>query len=32
MGKGISSIENNYQWHGKAPSNEELELFIKELS
>jgi transketolase len=32
MGKGIPSIENNYQWHGKAPSNEELELFIKELS
>ncbi len=31
MGKGIKSIENNYQWHGKAPSKEELETFLKEL-
>ncbi len=32
MGKGIKSIENDYRWHGKAPSKTELELFLKELS
>ncbi len=31
MGKGIKSIENDYRWHGKAPSKSELELFLKEL-
>ncbi|NTW32199.1 MAG: transketolase [Bacteroidetes bacterium] len=31
MGKGISSIENDYHWHGKAPSKEEAENFIKQL-
>jgi len=32
MGKGVKSIENDYRWHGKAPSKTELELFLKELS
>jgi transketolase len=31
MGKGISEIEGDYKWHGKAPNNEELEIFLKEL-
>ncbi len=31
MGKGISQIENNHNWHGKAPSKEELDVFIREL-
>jgi transketolase len=29
MGKGVSTIENDYHWHGKAPSKEQLEEFIK---
>ncbi len=29
MGKGVKTIENEYQWHGKAPSKEQLEEFIK---
>jgi transketolase len=32
MGKGVPEIENNYQWHGKAPTKEQLKLFIKNLS
>jgi len=32
MGKGIKSIEGDYRWHGKAPSMEQAEGFIKELS
>lgn len=32
MGKGIKSIEDNYGWHGRVPSKNELELFLKELS
>jgi len=32
MGKGISQIENNHNWHGKAPSKEELDIFIGELN
>ncbi len=32
MGKGIKSIENNYAWHGRVPSTEELVQFLKELS
>ncbi len=32
MGKGVKSIEDDYRWHGKAPSKEELELFLKELA
>ena len=30
-GKGIKEIENKYQWHGKPPSREEEQLFLKEL-
>ena len=30
-GKGIKAIENNPAWHHKAPSNEELKRFKKEL-
>ncbi|MDX9906655.1 MAG: transketolase [Bacteroidales bacterium] len=32
MGKGVRSIENDYRWHGKAPSKEELERFLRELA
>ena len=31
MGKGVPSIENNNQWHGKVPSKEELGLFLEEV-
>jgi transketolase len=31
MGKGVKSIEGDYKWHGKAPSKDELDLFLKEL-
>ena len=31
MGRGISEIEDDYRWHGKAPTKEEAERFIKEL-
>ena len=31
-GKGISFMENNVGWHGKAPSDEELETAMKELA
>ncbi len=31
MGKGVASIENDYSWHGKAPSNEQAVQFLKEL-
>ena len=31
MGKGIPSIENNNQWHGKVPSKEQLNEFLNEL-
>ncbi len=30
-GKGVSFMENNAGWHGKAPSDEELEKALKEL-
>jgi transketolase len=30
-GKGISFMEGNYKWHGKAPDNEELTLALNEL-
>lgn len=30
-GKGVSFMENNASWHGKAPNNEELEQALKEL-
>lgn len=31
MGKGVPSIENNNQWHGKVPSKLELVKFLKEM-
>lgn len=31
-GKGVSFMENNASWHGKAPNNEEYENAIKELN
>ncbi|MBI4647698.1 MAG: transketolase [Bacteroidia bacterium] len=31
MGKGVKSIEDDYRWHGKAPSPEESLLFIKKI-
>lgn len=30
-GKGVSFMEGSYKWHGKAPSNEELEKALTEL-
>jgi transketolase len=30
-GKGVSEIENDYRWHGKAPTKEEGERFLKEI-
>jgi len=32
MGKGITSIENDHRWHGRAPSPREAEEFFKVLS
>ena len=32
MGKGVKSIEDNNQWHGKVPSKEQLPVFLNELS
>jgi len=31
MGKGLRSIENNYHWHGRPPSKEDLPIFLDEL-
>jgi transketolase len=31
MGRGVKSIENDYNWHGKAPSPSEADQFIREL-
>ncbi len=31
-GKGVSFMENEVSWHGKAPNQEEYELAIKELN
>ncbi len=31
MGKGVASIENDYHWHGKPPTKEQLPQFLKEL-
>lgn len=31
-GKGVSFMENNYAWHGKAPNAEEYEIAMKELN
>lgn len=30
-GKGVKEIENDYRWHGKPPSAEEAERFLKEI-
>ena len=30
-GKGVSFMENNADWHGKAPNDEQLEIALKEL-
>ena len=30
-GKGVSFMENNYGWHGKAPNDEEYEIAMNEL-
>jgi transketolase len=32
MGKGVPSIENNNQWHGKVPTKEQVIDFIEELN
>ena len=32
MGKGIKSIENDYRWHGKAPTAEQAINFIQQLT
>ncbi len=32
MGKGVKSIEDNNQWHGKVPTKEQLHDFLNELS
>ncbi len=31
MGKGVKSIENNYEWHGKPPKKEEFQNFLGQL-
>ena len=31
MGKGVPSIENNNQWHGKVPTKEQVKEFLHEL-
>lgn len=31
MGKGVKSIENNFRWHGKPPTLEEVSKFLLEL-
>lgn len=31
-GKGVSFMENDYKWHGKAPTREEANLALKELN
>ncbi|OGM08043.1 transketolase [Candidatus Woesebacteria bacterium RBG_16_36_11] len=31
-GKGVSFMEGRYEWHGKVPNKEELQLALKELS
>lgn len=32
MGKGVSFMENKAEWHGKAPTKEQAEIALKELS
>ncbi len=31
MGKGVKSIEDDYRWHGKAPSKEQLNDFLTQI-
>jgi len=31
-GKGVSFMENNVDWHGKAPSKAETEIALRELA
>ena len=31
-GKGVSFMENNASWHGKAPNDEELKKALEELN
>lgn len=31
MGKGVRSIEDDYRWHGKVPSKDEVETFLNEI-
>ena len=31
-GKGVSFMENNVSWHGKAPNDEQLEKALEELN
>ena len=31
MGKGVKSIEDNNQWHGRVPSKEQVKEFLHEL-
>jgi transketolase len=31
MGAGVKSIEDNYKWHGRVPSDSELGLFLSEI-
>ena len=31
-GKGVSYMENQVGWHGKAPNDEEYEIAMRELS
>ena len=30
-GKGVSFMEGRYEWHGKAPNDQEFELAMKEI-
>jgi transketolase len=32
MGKGVRSIEDDYHWHGKAPSEEQALQFLNEIN
>lgn len=31
LGKGVSFIENNYEWHGVAPNDEQMKLALQEI-
>jgi transketolase len=32
MGKGVKTIEGDYRWHGKAPTDEQADVFISEVN